>query len=187
MTKNLSNLLILLLVVVTVGTILVRQNPSSGAFILEELRLPKKTTGALDEETLASWKTYQKEGFPFEFKYPQSLAFKYDSVWEPESPLVRKTLNSIFEGVSFNLTVVVNAPVAQATTSKAELIREKAIRVNGVLAPNKIFREPNGDIISFISFEKNSNLYYVWASIVKDQNANLKTFDQIISTFRFLD
>lgn len=186
MSQKLSSLLILLSVVAVVGAILIWQNLSSGVFILEELKLPQKTIEKLDEATLATWQTYQKEGFGFELKYPPSLAYKYDSVWTPDSSMIKKTLNVFFEGESFDLTLVLNAPSAQATTSKAELIRQKSVNIDGSAARNKIFREPNGDIISFVGFEKNANFYSVWASIIKDQDNGLKTFNQILSTFRFL-
>lgn len=185
--KNLPILLILFFAVLIIGAILIQQNLSSRVLILEELRLPKKTIETLDETTLASWKTYQKDGFNFELKYPSSLTFKYDSVWKPESPLIKKTLNSVFEGESFDLTIVVNAPNASATTSRAELIREKAINIDGINTQNKIFREPNGDIISLVGFKKDPDFYYIWASIIDKKDANLRSFNQILSIFQFLE
>lgn len=187
MSKNLSYLLILLSVVAAVGAILIWQNGSSGILVLENIKLPARMTETLDEETLATWQTYGKEGFDFQLKYPQPLSYKYDSVWSPEveSPRFKKTLNAVFESDNFDLTLVLNAPNAQATSSKAEFLRQKTANIAGQTVSNKIYREPNGDIVSLAVFEKNSNFYIIWATIIADKDNNLKTFSQIISTFEF--
>lgn len=189
MSKNFSYLLVLLSVVTAVGAILIWQNGSSGILVLENIKLPAKITETLDEETLATWQTYEKEGFDFQLKYPQQLSYKYDSMWVPttESSNLKKTLNVAFESDDFDMTLVLNAPNAQATSSKAEFLRQKPANIAGQTVSNKIYREPNGDIISLAVFEKNSNFYIIWATIIADKDNNLKTFSQILSTFKFLD
>lgn len=189
MSKRLVNLLILLLVVSAAAAVLAAGNFSSETLVLEEIRLPEKAAEKLDAATLATWQSYRKEGFDFELKYPPILSYKYDSVWTPQDPSspIKKTLNSVFEGDSFDMTLVLNAPNAWATSSQARFLRESKVSINGLSVPNKIFQEPNGDLISLVNFEKNSNLYLAWALITGDKENSLRTFRQILSTFKFTD
>ena len=147
----------------------------------------KQVSIAKDET--ADWETYRNEKFKIEFKYPDFLPIRYTSVWEPTAPSekIKSILTLPLMNDSLNVWITTNARGVLPTTTEAEIIEERVINIGGVNTNNKVFKGSEGKTISTVSFERNSVLYSIWAEILGEEENNLNIFNQLLSTFKFLE
>lgn len=137
----------------------------------------------LDELT-ADWKDYNNKDFGFGLKYPDVLAYKYDSVFEPDDSSKKKIFSMPLGEEPFQVWVTVNATNALPTTTEDNLLEQKKIDVDGAETIRKTFRQ-KGILISAAGFEKDGKIFSVWAEINGQEEERLKIFKNLLFTFHF--
>ncbi|MDO8663733.1 MAG: hypothetical protein Q7K28_02780 [Candidatus Wildermuthbacteria bacterium] len=185
-SKSFSKIGLIIIFLFLAAGIFVVKNLPSGNLVLENyLSKGKITAKGGSSFYVAGWETYTKEEFKIEFQHPPSLALKYEAVAVPKQLSGKKILTAFFSGDLFELTLVVNALGAQATTAKAQFIEEKTIDAGGIKANRKVFLEPDGKIIPIVGFTNNAISYSFWATIAGKDDDKIAAFDKILSTFKF--
>lgn len=146
---------------------------------------PKTATPSAQKDETAGWKTYQNKGLEFTIKYP--------SDWEI-SEVVGVGLGLISfkkNKAEISIGVVDKARIKSFSCSpKGEIAK---VLIGGLQTSKCAVKSPEGAIavVTIQDFSKNGELWYEIDFIdpkpYEKNSEKVKIFDQMLSTFKFLD
>lgn len=143
---------------------------------------PATQTAASDT---ADWQTYRNDNIGFEIKYPKDYkpTENGDNVtFAVDGPTINYGLTAQFLNGFTDLQAYINDRIAGSSISRT--VPQKNIKVGGL---SGIEVEGFGEAGAYRDIYIQSGDYTFWFSIPKEGNAaNLKTFDQMLSTFKII-
>lgn len=185
--KGLSPILIVLLITAIIGGYLIY----SGKINLNKSQLtPVQTTQPSPSDETANWKTYSNLESNYSIKYPNILNYRTSNYQRED----RKVNADIFSPVdqSYEITIISYSKEAipslefNATTTNEKLINisgQKVKRKEGIEVVSE-----KGTVIHVGPIEhpdRNYLIIYTSGNNIAEENS-LRTFDQMLSTFKFI-
>ncbi|NMC35528.1 hypothetical protein GYA49_00625 [Candidatus Beckwithbacteria bacterium] len=141
---------------------------------------PTPTPQAQVDET-ADWETYTSEGYGFEFKYPKLASLKETNY---TGYLASTTI--FLDNITPYATIDISVQASWDGTGEAKTA-ERNIVIDGLPAYKKSYpggQNPPGELVYF---EKDGNVFRIFLSWDGETQELKNVFDQILSTFKFLD
>ena len=162
-------------------------------------------------DPMKDWKIYRDENYSYELSYPQTIykqlrcldeGFILKRIWNNENPILSpqpETETKIYKcdrpaplPYSFEI-VTKNEPFTMPTSTSDYNVVSENIKINNIDAikyTSNLISEPENDRMplvgwySQIFFKKNGVYFLIYFGDGKD---NLEIFNQILSTFKFID
>jgi hypothetical protein len=189
--KGFSKYFIIILVVLVIGGI--------GFYLWQQTRLAiidnqiKEEDLTVDET--ANWKTYRSEDYNFEIKYPPEASMEIDPRFEGD------VFNMLFPNEGAPISIYVYQNPQEYTLNSKELNQwiEKNDLSQKVLGETESIKIDNTDAIKYFANESGSPsphtvltskgkfIYKIDAYIYEGSRINDIIFNQILSTFKFVD
>ncbi len=163
------------------------------ANLLMQPLTPSPTVSKPDET--ANWKTYRNAKLGFSLQYPEE--------WhEPKETILSTKTMIEFDGIEISVGVSYDQNLQRELTYK-EVIKQYSngkkdpalITINGQSAAYLKMRDedlipPKPNPFNLVSLQKGSTVYTIFQPLsmtLKEQNNEQRIFNQILSTFRFLN
>lgn len=148
-----------------------------------------KTLKFLDKSSnVSDWQTYKNTRIGFEFEHPRDLRVK-ENTTKQTNAFGKSFLELKSDGSALNLLIYVNDE-GRGFENFITNVSSEEIQIDGVTASLDIADEPaSGETEPrrgyFVTFEKNSNNFFLLFSYKKSGEEQDKTIRKIISTFKF--
>ena len=176
-------IVIVILVVIIGGGLwfLSRQAP-------KEIVVPQETElseeGNIDEDKVADWETYSDSDLGFSFRYPLEWGMPQRDILSTRTEISFETKLIISTGIYYNQDLMRNMTVEElvGTYKNYKDFKQEEILVGGREATKVSYTSGNNDKIIEVFVAHNDRIVLISSDIAID---NL--FDQILSTFRFIE
>jgi hypothetical protein len=149
-----------------------------------------------DQDETVDWKTYRSEEYGYEIKYPQD--WRVEEVGAPLSPLFLYGCDSDVCLCSFDILAIAGKDGRIGNEEEIAFYREKGAKeIQVIIGGRTAIRfdyhhelKPKSEIITTIYFNKGDMYYRIdrWVDLASEHELYCEdTFNQILSTFRFLE
>lgn len=201
--KGLAPIVIILLIAVALVGYLIY----SGKINLPQKQVNQQTAEAPKIDEIEDWKTYTNEKYGYSFQYPQELGLKLgvvglggeedklettrslmlESKIEPPQGLVMfitagQTSYKTIDEYSNNL-----GKSKPSSKEPIMIVSKEKTNVAGIEAIKYTKNQPGAGLVLSVDILKNGYLYQFSLNFSDNNSQNLSTFNQILSTFKFLD
>lgn len=148
----------------------------------------------IEDET--NWKIYRNEKLGFSIKYPKTWSEPKETILATRTEVEFTSTHFIWVGVVYDQEKQRELTYLEVAKRESSWRKEPQLTtVDGQPAAYLKMREedlpyPKIDPFNFVTIQKGRNIfaiYYSLSTISSEQEAEQKSFDQMLSTFKFLD